>query len=84
MKWSTFQRDGQIRTIDTNDATILDLAIEFALWPVNAEARKKRKERKARRKAEAMANRTPVKFNWWVVVVMVAFVIFLAILGALT
>lgn len=33
MKWTTIQENGDIRTIDTNNASLLDYVIEiFSMW----------------------------------------------------
>ena len=50
MLWTTKQKDGSFRTIDTNKATMFDLAAEWFLMG------QEKKERKARKMAAALIN----------------------------
>lgn len=84
LKYTTIQKNGELRTIDTNDATLFDLIVEFALWPVDEKARKNRKARKEALRIERRYLRQNVKFNWWVIIGMAAFFFFILILGMLT
>lgn len=43
MIWTTKQKDGSYRTIDTNNASILDFIIEFNLMRREEQEKKKKK-----------------------------------------
>jgi len=65
MKYTTLQKDGQLRTIDTDHDSTLSLVTEFILdWPF---AKKRKKAiAKAKNKVATKVERVPMKVNYWV------------------